>query len=205
MIPIGEFYRIVEPADVHPWKSAFEPGECRSIPRQHIQTDKRQTPHIARKPFRPDRKHAVGFDEALDEVVKGRPDWERCAARWRHVPIHNDYSARRQPGREIGNQRTRRTMTHHNCFMAAGHVLKELSVPCASGRRRRMMGQDVRHLDITSRRPQAFGRWLPARRPDQRSCHKSEMQGHGFPKSGRQRRRPDGAQRNPGEVSPADG
>src|SRR5215204_5660511 len=110
MVPIGEFYRVVEPVDVHPWKPAFELGECRSVARQNIQTDKRPTPHIARKPSRPDRKHAVGFDEALDEVVKGGPDREGCALRWRHVSIHNDYSARGQPGRKIGNQRTRRTM-----------------------------------------------------------------------------------------------
>jgi hypothetical protein len=162
MVPIGEFDRVVEPADVHPWKPAFEPGERHRVARQNIQTDKRHTPHIARKPSRPDRKHAVGFGEALDEVVKGRPDREGCASRWRHVPIHNDYSARGQPGRKFGNQRARRTMTHHNWFMAAGDVLQKVRVPCAPGRRRMMMGQDVRHLDMTSRRPQAFGRWLPA-------------------------------------------
>ena len=162
MVPTGEFDRVVEPADVHPWKPAFEPGECRRIPRQNIQTDKRQTPHIARKPFRPDRKHAVGLGEALDEVVKGGPDRECRASRRRHIPIHNDDSLRGQLGRKIGNQRTRRTMTHNNGFMAAGHVLKESRVPCAPGRRRMMMGQDVGHLDMASRRPQAFGRWLPA-------------------------------------------
>ena len=162
MLPIGEFCRVVEPADVHPWKSTFEPGECRRVARQNIQTDKRHTPHIARKPSGPDRKHAVGFDKALDEVVKGGPDRDGCAARRRHVPIHNDYSACGQFGRKIGNQRTRRTMTHHNRFMAAGHVLQKVRGPCAPGRRRMVMGQYVRHLDMTSRRPQAFGRWLPA-------------------------------------------
>ena len=162
MVPVGELYRVVEPTDMHPRKFTFEPGECHRVARQNIQTDKRHTPPIARKPFRPDRKHAVGFDEALDEFVKGGPDREGCASRWRHVPIHNDYSPRGQLGREIGNQRTRRTMTHRNWFIAAGHVLQKLGGPCAPGRRRTVMGQYVRHLDMTSRRPQAFGRRLPA-------------------------------------------
>ena len=162
MLPIGKFDRVVEPADVHPRKSAFEPGQCHRVARQNIQTDKRHPPHIARKPSGPDRKHAVGFDKALDEVVKGGPDRDGCAARRRHVPIHNDYSACGQFGRKIGNQRTCRTMTHHNRFMAAGHVLQKVRGPCAPGRRRMVMGQYVRHLDMTSRRPQVFGRWLPA-------------------------------------------
>src|SRR5258705_7529969 len=162
MVPIGEFYRVVEPADMHPWKSTLEPGECHRVARQNIQTDKRHTLHIARKPSRPDRKHAVGFDEALDEVVKRGPDREGCALRWRHFPIHNDYSPRGQPGRKIGRQHTRRTMAHHNWFMAAGDMLQKLRVPCAPGRRRTVMGQYIRHLNMTSRREQAFGRWLPA-------------------------------------------
>jgi hypothetical protein len=52
-------------------------------------------------------------------------------------------------------------MTHHNRFMAAGHVLQKVRGPCSPGRRR-MVGQYIRHLDMTSRRPQALGRWLPA-------------------------------------------
>jgi len=162
MLPIGEFDRFVEPADVHPRKSTFEPGKCRRVPRQSIQSNKRHAPHIARKPSRPDRKHAVRFREALDEVAKGGPDRERCTSRWRHVPIHHDDSARGQLGRKIGNQRTRRTMTHHDRFTTAGHMLQKSSGPSAPGRRRRVMGQYVRHLDMTSGSPQAFGRRLPA-------------------------------------------
>src|SRR5882762_6680898 len=76
MVPAVEFYRVVEPSDMHSWKSAFEPGECRGVARQNIQTDKRHTLRVTRKPFGPDRKRSVGFDEALDEVEQGRPDWE---------------------------------------------------------------------------------------------------------------------------------
>src|SRR5882724_8394225 len=149
MLPIDEFYRVVEPADVHPRKSTLELGECRRVARQSIQTDKRHAPHIAREPSRPDRKHAVGLDEALDEIVKGGPDRERCTSRWRHIPIHNDYSARGQSGCEIGTQRTCRTMTHHNWFMAAGDVLQKLRSPCTPGRRRMVIGQYIRDLDMT--------------------------------------------------------
>jgi hypothetical protein len=99
---------------MHPRQSTFEPGECHRVARRDIHTDKRHALRIAGKPSRPDRKHAVRFGEAPDEVVKGGPDREGRALRWRHFPIDKDYSARGQPGREIGGQHTRRTMADHN-------------------------------------------------------------------------------------------
>ena len=164
-LPIGEFYRLVEPADVHSRQSNFEPGECRGVTGQNIDADERRAPRIVRKPFRPDRKHAVGPGEAFDEIVKGRPDRKRCALRRRHVAIHDDDCPRGQPGRQIGNQRARRTMTHHDRFRAVGHMLQKSGIPRAPGGRRRVMGQYVRHLDVASRRPQAsaVGSQLDAR------------------------------------------
>jgi hypothetical protein len=53
-------------------------------------------------------------------------------------------------------------MTHHDRFTTVGHMLQKSSGPRAPGRRRPVMGQYVRHLDMASRRPQAFGRRLPA-------------------------------------------
>src|SRR6184192_4784876 len=114
MVPVGEFYCVVEPTDMHSWKFTFERGECHGVARQNIQTDKRPASQVARKPSRPDRKHSVGFDEALDEVEKGWPHREGRALRRGHVSIHNDYAPYGQPGRQIGNQRTRRTMTDKN-------------------------------------------------------------------------------------------
>ena len=92
MILVGEFYRVVEPIDMHSWKFTFELGECHGVACQNIQTDKRHTSRITPKPSRPNWEHSVGFDEALDEVEQGWPDREGRALRWGHVSIHNDYA-----------------------------------------------------------------------------------------------------------------
>lgn len=160
MVPAGEFDGLVEPADRHPWQSTFEPGECRRVARQDIQTDTRHTLRIARKPSRPDRKHAVRSGEALDEVVKSGPDREGRALRRRHLPVHDDDCTRSKPSREIGGQHTRRTVTDYDGLVVANDVLQKVRGPGAPGRRLTVIGQYVRNLDATSRRPQAFSRWL---------------------------------------------
>ena len=175
MVPATEIDRIFEPTDVHSWKLGFELGECHSIVCQDIQADERHSPRIAGKPSRPDWKHPVGSGKALYQLVQNGSDRQGHAFRWGHLPIHNDDATHGKPGRQLGSQHARRTMTHHKWLIGGGHMFEEMRGPYAPGRRRMMVGQNVRHLDTMSRRPQMPRRWLPTRRPDQGSCHKNEI------------------------------
>jgi hypothetical protein len=175
MVPVGEFDRVVEPGDMQSWKFTFELGERDRIAGQDIQADERRASRIARKPFRPNRKSSVRPGKAPDEIAKSWPDRRGRALRRGHVSIHNDYAPHGQLGRQIGDQCARRAMTHHNRFIAGCHMFEKMRGPCTPRRRRVMVGQYVRHLDMTSCRPQMPGRRLPARRPDQRSCDKNEI------------------------------
>ena len=107
MAPVGEFQCVVEPTDMHPWTISFEPCERHRVARRDIYADRGHAMRITGKPSRPGWKHAIGFDDALDEIEQGWRDREGDALRRGHIAIHDDDAPCGHPGRQIRDQQTR--------------------------------------------------------------------------------------------------
>lgn len=179
-IPVGELDRVVEPIDREPRQSAFELSKRYWIVRQDIEADEGSAACIPRPP-RPNRKSSVGCRQAPDEFAQFRSHRRGRTLRGRHLTIHDDQASARQLACQICDQRAGRTMTDQNRFTAGVDEFQQMGVPGAPGGRGLVMGQHVRHLGTMSRFPQMSGCRLPARRADQRSCHKNEIQTHAPP------------------------
>ena len=177
MRPVCEFDRVVEPVDRQARQSFLELREGAWVFGQDVETDERTARRIASEPSRPDRKHSCGIGEAADEVAQGRPDRGRSAVWWRDIAVDDDDGTRRQPGRQVGHQRTGRTVTDDDYLTGLIDVIEKMAGPVLPGGRLAMMRQEVRDLDRAALGAQACCGWVPARGPHGRPGDQDEVRG----------------------------